>query len=170
MIVESNRNLDLAASTLSGIGNQGDYAGVMAQLIPQQCQAGLGMPMSTTEWLHSINTMKARNILMNHLAPFVNGNPAASISKSSISPMSASDWSAVIDLCNNGVKEGENVFTGRTSGSNSFFNPTWGSVASMLSESNQTTTYKLSERWVQQYHEGDKRLANFTTANGTFLW
>ncbi|HNP20652.1 MAG TPA: RagB/SusD family nutrient uptake outer membrane protein [Panacibacter sp.] len=168
LIVESNRNLDLAASTLSGIGNQGDYAGVMAQLIPQQCQAGLGMPMSTTEWLHSINTMKARNILMNHLAPFVNGNPAASISKSSISPMSASDWSAVIDLCNNGVKEGENVFTGRTSGSNSFFNPTWGSVASMLSESNQTTTYKLSERWVQQYHEGDKRLANFTTANGTF--
>ena len=41
-------------------------------------------------------------------------------------------------------------------------------LASMLSESNQTTTYKLSERWVQQYHEGDKRLANFTTANGTF--
>lgn len=169
IITESNRNLDLASSTLASISNQGDYSSVIAQLIPTQCQVGLGAPLSSAEWIRTINTMKARNILMNHLATFVNGNPNASISKSTITPMAAGDWSKIIELCNNGVKQGDHVFTGRTSASSSFFNQNWGSVAGMLSESNQTTTYKLSERLVQQYKPGDKRLANFTTANGTFF-
>jgi hypothetical protein len=38
-----------------------------------------------------------------------------------------------------------------------------------LTASNQTTTYKVSERLVQQFKTGDKRLANFTTSNGTFF-
>jgi hypothetical protein len=112
--------------------------------------------------------MLARNILLNHLSPFVNGNPNATISKASIVPMSANDWQSVINYCNNGLKRGDYVFTGRTSASSSYFTPTGGSVAGILTASNQTTTYKLSERLVQNFKSGDKRLANFTTANGTF--
>jgi hypothetical protein len=112
--------------------------------------------------------MLARNILLNHLAPFVNGNPNAAISKSAMSPMTASDWQTVITYCNKGIKDGDNVFTGRTSSSNSFFSANGGSVAGMLTASNQTTTYKLSERLVQNFKPGDERLANFTTSNGTF--
>jgi starch-binding outer membrane protein, SusD/RagB family len=169
IIAESNRNLTLAQTTLSSISNQSDYSAMIAQLIPQQCQVGLGQPLSSTEWSHTINTMLARNILLNKLAPFVNNNPNATISKSSISPMTSADWQSIITLCNNGVKSGEKVFTGRTSASNSFFTPNGGSVAGMLTASNQTTTYKLSERIVQQFKVGDKRLANFSTANGTFF-
>jgi hypothetical protein len=105
---------------------------------------------------------------LNHLAPFVNGNPDATITKSTITPMSATDWQSVITYCNNGIQEGDYVFTGRTSSSNSFFSPEGGSVAGILTNSNQTTTYKLSERLIQQFKAGDNRLANFSTADGTF--
>ena len=169
IIAESNKNLNLAATTLAAISNQGDYGAMLAQLIPSQNQIGLGQPMSSSEWIETINTMLARNIVLNKLAPYVNGNANATISKSTITPMTPADWNAVIDLCNKGIQQGHHVFTGRTSESNSFFSPTGGSVAGLLTASNQTTTYKLSERLVQQFKTGDKRLANFTTNFGTFF-
>jgi hypothetical protein len=168
IIAESNRNLNLAATTLAAITNQSDYGSIIGQLIPSQCQVGLGAPLSSAEWIKTINTMLARNIVLNKLAPYVNGNPAATISKSTIAPMSAADWATVIDLCNKGIQKGDHVFTGRSSAANSFFSPIGGSVAGMCTASNQSTTYKVSERLVQQFKSTDKRLANFTTANGTF--
>lgn len=169
IITESNKQLNLALTTLTGISNQSDYASIIAQLIPSQCQVGKGAPPTAAQWVRTINTMLARNILLNHLAPYVNGNPAATIIKSTITPMSAGDWNSIITLCNSGVQSGDNVFTGRTSASNSFFSPSGGSVAGMLTASNQSTTYKLSERLVQQFKMGDARRANFSTANGTFF-
>ena len=168
VIAESNKQLNLAMTTLNSITNQGDYSTVIAELIPTQNQKGLGKPLTTAQWIRTINTMLARNILLNHLSPFVNGNPAATIAKSSLKPMTAADWQSIINYCANGIKQGDNVFTGRTSASNSYFSPTGGSVAGILSESNQTTTYKVSERLVQNFKPGDKRLANFTTSDGTF--
>jgi hypothetical protein len=168
IIAESNKQLNLALTTLNAISNQGEYNNIISQLIPQQNQAGLGKALTTDHWKRTINTMLARNILLNHLAPFVNNNPAATINKSTITPMTAADWNSVITLCANGVKQGDYVFTGRTSAANSFFSPLGGSVAGILTASNQTTTYKLGERLVQQFKAGDKRLANFTTSFGTF--
>lgn len=169
IIAESNKNLNLASTTLAGISNESDYSSVISKLIPLQCQVGLGEALSSADWVKTINTMLARNIVLNHLAPYVNGNPDASISKSTVTPMTAADWNTVISLCDNGIKQGDHIFTARTSSSNSFFSPTGGSVAGLLTASNQTTTYKLSERLVQQFKTGDKRLANFTTTSGTFL-
>ena len=168
IITESNNWLNQALTALNGISSQGDYSSMISQLIPLQCQVGLGRPMSSAQWKRTINTMLARNILLNHLAPFVNGNPNATITKSTITPMAAGDWTAVINYCNNGIQQGDYVFTGRTSEANSFFSSSGGSVAGILTASNQTTTYKLSERIVQQFKAGDNRRANFTTANGTF--
>ena len=168
IIDESNKNLNQALSILNGISSQGDYDAIIAQLIPSQNQVGLGQALSSAQWIRAINTMLARNILLNHLAPFVNGNPDATISKASIPPMSAADWQSVITFCNAGIQEGDYVFTGRTSSSNSFFSPEAGSVAGILTASNQTTTYKLSERLIQQFKAGDNRLDNFSTSDGTF--
>ena len=168
IIAESNKNLNLAMTTLAAISNQGDYATVIAELIPKQNQAGLGMPPTSAQWIRSINTMLARNIVLNHLSPFVNKNPSATISKASVPVMAAADWQAVITLCTKGLQQGDFVFTGRTSASNSFFSQNGGSVAGILTASNQTTTYKVSERLLQNFKTGDKRLANFTQANGTF--
>lgn len=169
IITESNKNLNLASTMLAAISNQGDYGAIIAQLIPSQCQVGLGLPLSSSEWIETINTMLARNIVLNKLSPFVNGNENATINKSSITVMTPADWNTVIDLCNKGIKNGHHVFTGRTSELNSFFSTTGGSVAGILTASNQITTYKISERLVQQFKSGDKRLANFTTSFGTFF-
>jgi starch-binding outer membrane protein, SusD/RagB family len=168
IIAESNKQLNLALTALNGISNQADYGAMIAQLIPSQCQIGIGNPLTSAQWKRTINTMLARNILLNHLAPYVNGNPAATITKSTITPMAAADWNSVITLCTNGIQQGDNVFTGRTTGSNSFFSVVGGSVAGLLTASNQTTTYKLGERLVQQFKAGDLRRANFSTGSGTF--
>lgn len=168
ILAESNRNLNLALTTLNAISNQGDYATMLTQLIPTQCQTGLGLPPSTAMWARNVNTMLARNIVLNKLSPFVNGNTAASIAKASIPVMAAADWQQVITYCNAGVKKGDYVFTGRTTASNSFFSATSGSVAGICTQSNQNSTYKVSERLVQAFKSGDKRLANFSTSSGTF--
>jgi len=123
---------------------------------------------STSQFIKSINTLLARNILVNRLAPFVNGSTSASISKASIPAMTAADWAQVITYANAGIGQGDNVFTGRSSGSNSFFSATSGTVASIAASSNQNTTYKISERLVANFGTGDKRLANFTDADGVF--
>jgi hypothetical protein len=168
IIAESNKNLNLALTTLTAITNQGDFDAIIKQLVPTQNQTGLGKALSSAQLIRTINTMLARNILLNHLAPFVNGNPSATINKSTITPMSASDWQSVITFCNKGIQQGDYVFTGRTTSANSFFTATGGSVPGLLAASNQTTTYKLGERLVQQFKAGDNRRANFTIKYGTF--
>ena len=168
IIAESNKQLNLALTTLSGIGNQGDYSAMMTQLIPTQNQVGLGKAPSTAQFIKTINTMLARNIVVNKLAPFVNGSTSATIAKASIPAMTAADWAAVTTYCNAGIAQGDYVFTGRSSATNSFFSATSGTVASIAAASNQNTTYKVSERLVANFGTGDARLANFTTTNGIF--
>jgi hypothetical protein len=168
ILTQSDSLLNAALGILGGISNQGDYGTVMGELIPQQCQTGLGMPLTTTQWARTINTMLARNLLLNKLAPFVKGNPAATITGASIPAMAAGDWASVIKYCQAGVQNGDNVFTGRSSATNSFFTAPGGTVASLCAISNQVSTYKVSERLVQEFQPGDKRLANFTMVDGLF--
>ena len=168
IIAESNKQLNLALTTLSSISNQGDYATMLTELIPTQNQVGLGKTPSTAQFIKSINTMLARNILVNKLAPFVNGSTSASIAKASIPAMTAADWAAVTTYANAGIQQGDYVFTGRSSAGNSFFSANAGTVASIAAASNQNTTYKVSERLVANFGAGDARLANFSTADGVF--
>lgn len=168
IITESNNQLNKALTALNAISNQGDYNTVIAELIPQQCQQGLGLPLSSAQWVKTINTMLARNILLNKLSPFVNGNPSATITGASIPVIASSDWTSIITYCTAGIQQGDYVFTGRSSAVNSFFTAPSGTVSSLCAISNQVSTYKVSERLVQEFSPGDKRLANFTTSNGTF--
>lgn len=168
IITQSDSLLNAAMAQLKGISNQGDYTAVITELIPQQCQTGLGQPLSSAQWIKTINTMLARNILLNKLSPFVNGNPGASITGASIPAISSADWTAIINYCQAGIQNGDFVFTARSSATNSFFTAPSGTVASLAAISNQNSTYKVSERLVQTFQAGDKRLANFSTANGTF--
>jgi len=167
IIAESNKQLNNALGALQGI-NGGEYDDIISKLIPQQCQVGLGFALSSAQWIKTINTMLARNILFNKLAPFVNGNPAATITGASIPAISATDWNSIITYCTAGVQKDDYVFTGRSTTTNSFFTATSGSVASLCAQSNHNSTYKVSERIVQQFQAGDARLANFTDADGIF--
>ena len=135
LIAESNKQLNLAMTTLTSIGNQGDYAAVIGALIPAQNQVGLGKAPSSAQWIRSINTMMARNILVNKLAPFVNGNLSATISKASIANMAASDWADVIKYTTAGIQKGDYVFTARSSNTNSFFSSSGDASNSSVSKS-----------------------------------
>nr|WP_294941878.1 RagB/SusD family nutrient uptake outer membrane protein [uncultured Mucilaginibacter sp.] len=144
LIAESNKNLDAAAGLLNGITNAADYTAVMTKLIPSFVQVGHGSVPTPTMFVHNINSLKARNI----------------VATKKVSDMTAADWSAVLTLVNSGITATDNVFVGRTSVSNGFFSATGGSVAALTTGPPKGTTFKISERFIQSYQPGDKRLSN----------
>ena len=121
-----------------------DYTTMVKALIPTQCQTGKGGILTPTMWIHTINTMKARNMLVNKR----------------VKDMTATDWNNILTLVNNGVTSSDLVFTGRSASAGSFLSATGGSVAAMTVGDPTSTTYKISERLIQEYNTGDKRLAN----------
>ncbi|MDN5285207.1 MAG: hypothetical protein JWR38_1481 [Mucilaginibacter sp.] len=148
MITEANRNFDEASAALNGITSTSDYNTVLGKLLPSFVQTGKGGILTTDMWVRNINTMKARNLLANKR----------------VSAMTTTDWNSVLTLANAGITSTDLVFTGRTTGINGFFSAGGGSVAAMSTGLPKSTTFKISERLIQEYKTGDKRLAtNFST-------
>lgn len=168
IIARSNYYLNLASTTLSGITNSGDYSTVLGELIPAFCQVGNGGVLTTTMWQHNINTLLARNIIDNKLAPFVNGNPAATIAKSSTTAMSQTDWNNVLSLTKNGIQNGDYVFTGRSINTNGFFTAATGTCAAETTGQNISATFKISVRYLQCFTPGDKRFATDFRTGSTY--
>lgn len=149
IITEANANFDKAITALNAVTNATDFSTVLKALIPSQCQVGKGGALTTAMWIRNINTMKARNLLVNKR----------------LADMTTTDWNNILILVNNGINSTDLVFTGRSASVGSFMSATTGSVAAMTSTSPLTSTYKISERLTQEYKPGDKRYTdNFTTA------
>lgn len=174
VIERSNYYFNLAATTLDAITDEDTYSTILGDLIPAFTQVGKGGVLSIAEWKRNINTMLARNIVANHLAPFVNGNPAATITGATAPAMTTADWEQVRDLTEDGIQEGDLVFTGRSVAANFFFSPTGGTAASLTVRAAATSnpTFTISERFVQNFHgvktpadstDDDLRLRNFAT-------
>ena len=160
ILEESNKNFNLAATTLGSITSVGDYSAILGKLIPSINLKGNGGVLTIDMWKRNINTMLARNILLNKLAPFVNGNPNATISKASITAMTAADWNTVKTLTTNGIQKGDFIFTGRSAASNTFFSASGGTVSALTLGSPVSTTFKISERFIQNFNPADKRFTN----------
>ncbi len=142
IITESNANFDKCATALAAATSATDYSAVLAQLLPSFVQKGKGGVLTTAMWQRNINTMKARNILVN--------TPK--------SAMTATQWQSILTLVNNGITATDYIFTGRTDPNGDFLGTT---IADKVqSQGNATNTYKLSERWVQEFRAGDKRKDN----------
>lgn len=148
IVAESNRYFNLAATTLAAITNTTDYTTVLTQLIPAFLQTGNGGVPTVAMWTDNINTMLARNLMANKLK----------------STMTATDWNAILTLTNNGIKKGDAVFIGKTVSSNPFFSLSNGSTSAMTAGNNASSTFKITERVLQEYKTGDKRMAeNFSS-------
>lgn len=142
IIAESNANFDKCATALGAATSASDYSAMIAQLVPSFLQIGKGGPISIAEWKRNINTMKARNILVNTLQ----------------SAMTPAQWTSVLALVNDGIRSTDIIFTGRTDANGDFLGTT---VADKVqSSASATGTYKLSERWVQDFKTGDLRKDN----------
>jgi hypothetical protein len=146
IITESNANYDKCVNALAGVTDATTYNSIMAKVLPNYVQKGKGGVLSTAEWTRSINTMKARNILVNTLKD----------------EMTATQWSTILALTSNGVKSTDLIFTGRSDANGDFLG-TGISVADKASQNaatGSTNTYKVSERWIQEFRAGDKRFDN----------
>jgi len=146
IINESNANYDKAVNALAGVTDVTTYNNIMAKVLPIYVQLGKGGVLSVAEWTRTINTMKARNILVNTLKD----------------QMTQTQWSTILALTSNGVKSTDKIFTGRSDANGDFLG-TGISVADKASQNaatGSTNTYKVSERWVQEFRAGDKRKDN----------
>ena len=142
IIAESNANFDKAATALAAATSTTDYKTVVSNLVPTFLQKGKGGVLTTAMWIRNINTMKARNILVN--------TPKAS--------MTAAQWQSILTLVNSGITSTDLIFTGRTDANGDFLGTT---VADKIQSTGAATgTYKLSERLVQEFRAGDKRKDN----------
>jgi hypothetical protein len=163
VIARSNYYYNQALTTLAAITSSADYTTVLGELIPEGNKVGNGGVLSIAEWTRNINTMLARNILVNKLSPFVNNNLSAVISKSSTTPISSADWTSIINLTTNGVKKGDHIFTARSTATNSIFSTQTGTVASLTSGKPSASTFKPGERFIANYR-GVSKTGSITSA------
>jgi hypothetical protein len=154
MIIEANANLDKATTALNSITVAADYNTMIGNLIPSFFKVGKGSSPTVASWKRSINTMKARNLLVN----------------TKTSAMTTADWNTILTLTASGTGLGstDNVFLAKSNATGDFMSAGGGNVANITAGGDpSTTTYKISERFIQDMKTGDKRMANnFTTASG----
>jgi hypothetical protein len=149
IITESNANFDKASAAMDAATSATDYASTLGKLIPTYLQIGKGGVLTTAMWKRNISTMKARNILVN----------------TTVAAMTATQWNSVITLTTAGLTATDLIFTGRTDANGDFLGTTI--ADKVYSTKAATNTYKLSERWVQDFKAGDKRLTNNVIALNT---
>lgn len=147
IIAESNKNLTAAADALAAATVTADYNAVMTGLIPSFNRVGKGVIPTPAAWIRNINTLKARNILVNTRAKDV----------------TATQWNEIITLTTNGIGATDAVFTGRSNATSDFLSPTAGTVSAKSTGTNNT--YKITERLVQDFKGGELTTDKRFTAN-----
>jgi len=151
IIAESNANLDKAAAIYKGLNGGGDYDVIMKAITPDFVQKGKGNVVQPAQFIRNINTLKARNILVNTVR----------------SAMTADQWNSILTLTNAGIQTADNVLTGRTNSNGDVWPQTNGFLANLTSGKKPgDNTYKLSERLVQDFDTTDMRFKN-NIASGT---
>jgi starch-binding outer membrane protein, SusD/RagB family len=145
ILLEAEANFLKAENLLKSLSPGGDYDDTMGRLIPSICQVGKGQIPTPDMWIRNINTLRARNILVN--------TPTAT--------MTPAQWTQILSLTNNGIKAGDNTFTLRSNANGDLMSSSSGNIpAKVYGTTPQGGTYKVSERLIQDFKSGDKRLLN----------
>ncbi|MGF7469298.1 RagB/SusD family nutrient uptake outer membrane protein, partial [Alcaligenes nematophilus] len=136
IINEANKNFDKAIEILGGVSNTESYKTFLTRLIPSFTMVGTGGVLSPDEWKRSINTYKARNILVGKYG----------------SELSGTDLQAILNFAEDGVKKGDKIFTNRSALANDLVSETaWQPYRALAG------WMHISERLIQEYYAGDKR-------------
>ena len=141
MAAEAIKCLDSASTIFSGLTANEAFTSVITSIIPGYMQTGSIAP---ADFVKNINTFKARTILVNKRTK----------------DMSSSDWNAILSLVNDGLTSSSDyAFLIKTYSDNtkSVVDKDWGSAASYTGYND---TYKVSERFLQDFNAGDKRFEN----------
>ena len=145
IIAEAGRNFDKAISELNSITEAAPYEEIMGSIIPGYCQQGKGGIPSPEAWIRNINTMKARNLLVNKR----------------VAEMTSADWTSIQQLIDEGIQSDDPVFVVKTTEdfNRSVIDPNFGNAASYTATEEGQTFY-VSERLIQDFRTGDKRMEN----------
>jgi hypothetical protein len=141
ILAEATRNLDLAVTEAAAAPSVAQFTAMLARIIPTGFQTGLGGPTTPDQLRRNVASLKARNLLVSKTA----------------AAMTAADWNAVLTLANAGVTATDNIFTVRTDSRGDLYTATQFVMGRTQSNIAGGATYKLSERWVQEFKAGDKR-------------
>jgi hypothetical protein len=139
LMAEANKLLGECETTLNGLTLNDTY-NEMYRAITASYNAQ-DKVIAPDEWKRTINTMRARNLMVNK----------------KVANMTAADWNQVITWTTNGIRKTDDVFRfGYTADGNNdvvgvFYHPFW-----LIGGSAQFVF--VSERLIQEYKAGDKRL------------
>lgn len=136
LIEEANSNFDKAIAVLSTLSASDTYNTFFTGLIPDFTNVGNGGVLTPEMWIRSMNTYKARNLLVNTYAD----------------DMTAAQWNEILTLTGNGIKETDKIFTLRSALTNDLVSETaWWPYRSLIGWD------FISERLVQDFKSGDAR-------------
>lgn len=132
IITEANAKFDELTTVLNSLQAGGAYDEMLGAFLPGLLGSDIPTP---DEWKRNVNTMKARNLMVNK----------------KVASSNASDWNAIKALVENGVQEDDFVFTMRDDAT--FLDNSW------LIGLTYWGWYFPSERLIQDFRTGDARLA-----------
>lgn len=141
IITEANANFDKAVTAANSAPSVSEFVATWERIIPAFNQVGLGYGQTPAELARNVNTMKARNLLVNK----------------TVSDMTAADWNTILTLTAAGITPSDNIFTIRTDARGDLFTASQLIMGRTQSNIPGGATYKLSERWVQEFKAGDQR-------------
>ena len=137
MIVEANRQFDLAIAELEKVKDGEEYNSLFGVLIPSFTKTGNGGVISPAAWIRNINTYKGRNLLVGK----------------EVGELTVAEWGQIQALAEKGIQNGDKIFTMRSALENDLVSETaWQPYRSRLS-----LWSEISERLVQEFKPGDNR-------------
>jgi hypothetical protein len=140
ILAEADAHLFTADTILNNVVASQEYNEVMNELIPSPCKVGKGFAMTTLEWKRHINSLRARNILVN----------------TPVNDMTPAQWNEILVLAGNGVQVGDRTYTLRSDAQQLVI----GGFFPAGSIGNGASITTISERLIQDFKSGDLRFSN----------
>lgn len=144
MINAASKCFDTAANYASSVSDSGTFVSMMSSLIPGIFQVGLGGAFTPSMFIRNINTYRARNILVNN----------------NLSAISTAQWDSVLNYANAGIQKGDYVFTARSDNNSTFMGAGGNLAAEAVGDPNNTASFQIMERLIQEFYPGDYRFTN----------
>ncbi|KAF0236003.1 MAG: hypothetical protein FD183_1725, partial [Chitinophagaceae bacterium] len=114
---------------------------MVGKILPSYFQTGKGAPVTPSMLERNVSSLKARNLLVNKTT----------------ATMTSGDWAAVLTLANAGITSTDNIFTARTDARGDLYTNGQFVMGRTYSSLAGGATYKISERWAQEFKTGDLR-------------
>jgi outer membrane receptor protein involved in Fe transport len=144
MINAANNCFDSAITLVKSISDSGTFTSLIGTLIPSIFQVGLGGAFTPSMFVRNVNTYLARNILLNN----------------NLSTISAAQWDSVLNYTNAGIQQGDYVFTARSDNNSTFMGAGGNLPAEAVGDPNNTASFQIMERLIQEFYPGDYRFNN----------